>query len=462
VGITIVQKSDLSVVKPFAPKGLVLSGGALTGATFKVGGIKALNDYFANFSVNNFDIFVGISSGSLVAVPLAAGLSPEEMLRSLDGNSKYFYQLAPWHFYWPNLKEFVTRPAQFCFESLTFLPKLVGDWFGNAQKFGPLFLHRLWQLVRDPTLAHYSALWSALTEALATRSGPSLLQLLPTGLFDNAPIERYLRENIERNHLTNNFQVVERLRNRKLYICAMTLDSAERVVFGPDERRDVTISEAVQASTALPIFYKPARIKGIDYVDGGVFSTAHIDVAVAKGAQLIVCYNPFRPIENNVFWEYLRKDDRYVTKGRPLSMDGLTTVLNQIFRAIFFIRLQQSLDHYRHDPSFTGDIILIQPRASDMAFFELNPLIFSNRTKAARMGFESVRNSIEARYDDIAPILASYGINMTRDRINADVAELASAGQDARAQQRVLEGRSASRGKSANKHAGKKARVGQK
>ena len=72
------------------------------------------------------------------------------------------------------------------------------------------------------------------------------------------------------------------------------------MVFGADETNDVTISEAVQASTALPIFYRPARIDGVDYVDGGVRHTANIDVAIEKGADLVICYNPFRPFLNRV------------------------------------------------------------------------------------------------------------------------------------------------------------------
>ena len=71
----------------------------------------------------------------------------------------------------------------------------------------------------------------------------------------------------------------------ELYIVAMNLDTAERVVFGHDEDSSLTISEAVQASTALPGFYKPARIKGVDYVDGGVRRTANIDVAIEHGAR---------------------------------------------------------------------------------------------------------------------------------------------------------------------------------
>lgn len=427
-------------MKPWAPKALVLSGGAVTGGSFMTGGLKAFNEYFENFTVCDFDIFVGISAGSLIAAPLSAGLTPEEMLRSLDGNSTRFFQFAPWHCYWPNLGELVTRPWEFAKATIGYFPGALHDLFGTWRVQGPRLAQTFWQLIRRPSAEHYTTFWNVFTAALSTRSAPSWLQLLPTGFFDNAPIERYLRRNIERNHLTNNFQVVERVRKKRLYICAMTLDTAERVVFGPDERRDVTISEAVQASTALPVFYRPARIHGVDYVDGGVFETAHIDVAVAKGAQLIVCYNPFRPIENRVLWDYV-SGQRTAGAARPLSVHGIMAVLNQIFRAVFHTRLQQTLAHYRRDDAFTGDIVVIEPHASDMAYFELNPLLFGHRIKAAQMGFESVRNSIESHYDEMAAIFRAYGIQLTRTRVAEDFKRLRVQSRDPWDAQRVLEGR---------------------
>ena len=63
MGITIVQKSDLSKKKVNAKVALVLAGGAITGGTFKVGGLKALNDFLVNRKVTDFDIYVGISAG---------------------------------------------------------------------------------------------------------------------------------------------------------------------------------------------------------------------------------------------------------------------------------------------------------------------------------------------------------------------------------------------------------------
>ena len=46
--ITIIQKSNLEIRKTNPKIALVLAGGAVTGGTYKLGGLKALNDYFSN------------------------------------------------------------------------------------------------------------------------------------------------------------------------------------------------------------------------------------------------------------------------------------------------------------------------------------------------------------------------------------------------------------------------------
>lgn len=382
MGITIVQKSDLKKPKKNATKALILAGGAVTGGSFKVGGIKALNDYFTNFKVTDFDLYVGISSGSLIAAPLMGGISPESILRSLDGTSRHFTQLKGWHYYRPNFLEWIARP-------LEFFVKAVAAPIEYLLKGGHMDF-------------------------------PELLSILPSGVFDNSPIEEYLRANIEHNNLTNDFKTAERLTKKRLYICAMELDGARRVVFGPDEKSDVMISEAVQASTAMPGFYKPAHIRGVDYVDGGVQETADIDIAVEKGADLIVCYNPFRPYDPTKISAGMDKTIiEAKAKGR-MAQSGVIEVLNQIFRAFFHARLHMAMDRFREDPSFKGDIILIEPRADDSAFFRLNPLIFSNRIEAARLGFESVRNSIEARFSEVKKIFGAYGIELNKRGVEAE------------------------------------------
>ena len=99
MGITIIQKSDLSVRKKDAKVALVLAGGALTGGAFKLGGLKALDDFLINRKVTDFDVYVGLSAGALLGAPLAAGVTPTEMLRALDGTSVQFSRFRPGDFY---------------------------------------------------------------------------------------------------------------------------------------------------------------------------------------------------------------------------------------------------------------------------------------------------------------------------------------------------------------------------
>ena len=258
--------------------------------------------------------------------------------------------------------------------------------------------------------------------ALSDYPFPSLMELLPSGIFDNTYIELYMRDNIRRNHLTNDFRLAEKASKKKLYISAMCLDGAKEVVFGPDEIHDVSISKAVQASTAMPGFYRPVLINGAYYVDGIVPKTANIDLMVRKGAELIICYNPFRPYENRTFLEGLGR--RGKKKSHSLTEEGIVMVLNQIFRTFFHTRLHGALEAIKKNPDFQGDVILIEPRADDAAFFSLNPFMLGHQIRAARLGFESVRNSIEEHYPRIRKILASYGIEMNRKNVELEYQKL--------------------------------------
>jgi predicted acylesterase/phospholipase RssA len=211
--------------------------------------------------------------------------------------------------------------------------------------------------------------------------------------------------------MPNDFREFVRKRNRQLYITACDLDTAERVIFGADEHHEVTISSAVQASTALPIFYRPARINGVDYVDGGIRNTANIDVAIEKGADLVICYNPFRPFLNRIDRE---GQSRYFAAGRYLSDRGLKMMINQVFRTLLHSRLRTALRGYLSDERFKGDIVLLEPREEDADFFAINPLAFWKRADAIREGFESVRVTIEENYDALSDVFSRYGLRMDR------------------------------------------------
>src|SRR5262245_339364 len=414
MGITIIQKSDLSVRKPNAKVALVLAGGAVTGGAFKVGGLKALDDLLVNRKTTDFDIYVGLSAGAFLAAPLAAGISPAEMIRSLEGASDKFSMFRATDFYNPNLREFFAKPIRYVLDLAMFVPGSLLDLVAATPKLAEDLREPLSGYVRRPTISNLTRMLTPIARAVVgTREFPFPLDYLPSGMFDNSTLETYLRQNIEHNEMSNDFKVLYRARRKELFIVAMNLDTAERVVFGHNENSSATISQSVQASTALPGFYKPARIHGIDYVDGGVRRTANIDVAIEHGAQLVVCYNPFRPIYNRVI-PRPSKDGQYVFDGAPLASRGLLAVLNQVFRTLLHSRLQYGLREFQEDPSFRGDVIVIEPQESDVSFFRMNPLAFWERRLAAEHGYLSVTQSIERQFDRVRLILESYGIQLTR------------------------------------------------
>ncbi|MBI4516981.1 MAG: patatin-like phospholipase family protein [Deltaproteobacteria bacterium] len=440
MGITIVQKSELGVRK-HAPKiALVLAGGAITGGAFKLGGLKALDDFLVNRKINEFDTYVGLSAGAVLAAPLAAGVSPAEMLKSLEGKSEEFSKFAALDFYSPNLREFVAKPLQFAFDVAAYAPGVLLDLARQAPALLPALRSAAAAFLRAPSPEGLGNLLQPISEAVEERRGfPFFLDYLPSGFFDNASIERYLRSNFERAGISNDFRALYRNTSRELYIGAMNLDTAERVVFGHDEDTSVTVSEAVQASTALPGFYKPARLHGVDYVDGGVRRTANIDVAIEHGADLVICYNPFRPFSNRVRRKYVKELGKTVVEGRPLADTGLLTIVNQVFRTLLHSRLQYGLRQYQDDPHFRGDIIVVEPKESDLHFFQMSALAYWQRIVAAQHGYISVTQSIEQHYDLIKPILETYGIAITRRTVRQGVDRLRAEDEEQAAEVLIRE-----------------------
>src|SRR3954463_11449586 len=64
---------------------LVLGGGGFTGAVYEIGGLRALDLLSVNRTINDFDVYVGTSAGSLVGAMTANGITPETMMRVVNG-----------------------------------------------------------------------------------------------------------------------------------------------------------------------------------------------------------------------------------------------------------------------------------------------------------------------------------------------------------------------------------------
>lgn len=69
---------------------------------------------------------------------------------------------------------------------------------------------------------------------------------------------------------------------RPTVIVAYDLEERRRVAFGTLNAPDVTLRDAVAASSAVPIVFSPYEIKGKSYVDGGVVSGTNADLVLGN------------------------------------------------------------------------------------------------------------------------------------------------------------------------------------
>lgn len=98
-----------------------------------------------------------------------------------------------------------------------------------------------------------------------------------------------LRPDILRQWLTRSLPVnhFDRL-VRPLRIVVTDMDRGETVVFGSGGRTDCSVSEAVFASMALPLYLPPTHIGESTFADGGLLQVLPLDVAAACEADLVV------------------------------------------------------------------------------------------------------------------------------------------------------------------------------
>jgi predicted acylesterase/phospholipase RssA len=398
-GITVIQKLDPSVPRLHRGKvGIVLSGGAVAGGAFKAGGLRALDEALVRrrsaaghsyaFGLHEFDVFVGLSAGSVLASVLAAGIGPDEIMRILRGASDTYEGFRPWHFMLPSV------PVELVERMRLFLDReevLFTNWLSGAT---------------DPRTGSRFTIG-----ATVRKMTQNLARLSPTGLFDPRALEAYLRRNIIRSGIADDFATAFRQTGKELYLTATDLNRGEIVVFGHDEPyRTVPISTAIAASCALPLWYKPMLIDNplrgqpgepdrLDLVDGGLMRTANVRVAVEKGCDLVVCYNPFTRI-------------RYDRAGRNLYEHGLPSIVSQAMRTLIGARLDLAKEVVFLDPDVKADIVFIEPAEDDYTFFGMGALNFWTKDRAAAHGYQAVRDSIEASHELLASVFRNHGIEL--------------------------------------------------
>lgn len=110
-------------------------------------------------------------------------------------------------------------------------------------------------------------------------------------MFSNQAVDTQLARLFSREGRTNDFRKLK----TKLTLVATNLDSGEAAPFGRPGWDHVPISQAVQASSALPGLFPPVEIDDKYYVDGALKKTMHASVALEDGVDLLICLSPLVP-----------------------------------------------------------------------------------------------------------------------------------------------------------------------
>lgn len=219
--------------------GLVMGAGGVVGQAFHVATLSAIREV-TGWDPNSAAIVVGTSAGSTVGAYLRAGISAQDLAAHVAGEEP-------------------SPVAAHRLELLHDVPLLEPD--------GP----RSWS-APSPELW-----WNA--ARLRVQPGTLIASLVPQGRVSMLPYAEALGRVTGTDWPAKPF-----------WICAARLRDGRRVVFGRDEQTDIV--SAVNASCAIPGFFRPGLINGEQYVDGGMHSPTNADVLVDEPLDLAVVLSP--------------------------------------------------------------------------------------------------------------------------------------------------------------------------
>ncbi len=358
---------------------LLLAGGGITGAMYEFGALQALDHFFAGtYSVNDFDIYVGTSAGAIVAALMANGVSPGEVGRSIIHNRDDLLNFKQEDIVAVDWSE--TRAS--IMKVIRMIPSLIRFYRRNPKLFS---LARLLYTMEEN---------------------------LPPGLYTLSHYQRYLRRLLSRPGLVDAFGELK----RELYIPAVHLDTGDRILFGTEAWQDVPISDAIAASSALPLYFQPVTLRGMDFVDGGVGGVAHVDFPISLGSRLLMVFNPIIPIRNEEGVVCIPTFSGHCARIRE---KGITFVVDQTQRISARAKLQMGLERVRAQHP-EAKVFLIEPHASDSILFMENILNYGSRVAVLNYGYRSTARHLRAEFDSYREAFAAHGIHVALDGLRED------------------------------------------
>jgi len=227
--------------------GLVLGAGGVVGQAYHAGALWALERELG-WDARSAEVIVGTSAGSVTGTLLRLGIPPSDLAaRALDqplseAGGAMFERLVP--------------------RTLDFPP------------MGPGLLFRRW---RPPSPALVAR---AARRPWAFRPEVAAMTLLPAGPIDLSARAEPLQA------------LVGDTWPPGLWICAARRTDGGRVVFGRVGSPLAPLAAAVVASCAIPGYFSPVTIGGVEYFDGGVHSPSNANVVRGRSLDLVVVISP--------------------------------------------------------------------------------------------------------------------------------------------------------------------------
>jgi NTE family protein len=359
---------------------LSLAGGGPLGAIYEIGALCALQEALDGIDFTHLDHYIGVSAGSFIAASLANGMSPQDLCKSFIDNDQ-------------------AESAQHT------------DRFDPAWLMRPAFGEFARRAIQLPGLLA-SAAWRATVERKSIVSALELLgPALPTGIFSSAEVNARMAEIFSQPGRSNDFRTLQNMRGSRLTLIATNLDSGESAPFGAPGWDHVPISQAVQASSALPGLFPPVEIGEHYFVDGALKKTLHASVALEEGMDLVICLNPLVPFDAlnarpTVMQRGLPKERQRIPR---IIEGGLPAVLSQTFRSMIHSRLEMGMKAYERQYPQT-DIVLIEPDQRDPEMYLANTFSYSQRASLAEHAYQQTRSLLRARRSSLTAKFEKHGI----------------------------------------------------
>lgn len=226
--------------------GLVLGAGGIVGQAYHAGVLATLESELG-WDPRTADVVVGSSAGSLTGAALRLGAPASDLAAAALGEA---------------LSSEGSFLAAFEQESPAIPP------------FDARHVLRGWRLPRLELVTRTAR------RPWEFRPAVAAMTMSPAGFFDISQVAEALSP-----HLGDRWP-------DGLWVCAARRSDGVRTVFGRPGAPEVRLGPAVAASCAIPSYFSPVEIDGVEYFDGGVHSPTNADVLCDADLDVVVVSSP--------------------------------------------------------------------------------------------------------------------------------------------------------------------------